>query len=132
MDEALLVFDIVLLAWLSIEDFRHMKVTRWRLYIFLAVSLVYAIYSNTYSNLLLAGIIYILLNKIPNYRVGGGDQRIFASLALQFGLIPLVLILFLSSIVAILIPKGRTMPFIPVIFGAFVVLLHYTSLLGTL
>lgn len=132
MVEGLLIFDIILLQWLSIEDFRYMKVTRWSLYIFLAVSLVFTIYSNTYSNLLLAGIIYILLNKIPNYKVGGGDRRIFASLALQFGLIPLVLILFLSFLVAILIPKGRTMPFIPVIFGAFVVLLHYTSLLGTL
>jgi hypothetical protein len=84
------------------------------------------------SNLFLAGIIYILLNKIPNYKVGGGDRRIFAILALQFGLISLVLILFLSFLVAIFIPKGRTMPFIPVIFGAFVVLLYYTSLLGTL
>lgn len=85
MVEILLFFDIILLLWLSIEDFIHMKVTRWRLYIFLAVSLVFAIYSNTYGNLLLAGIIYKVLNKIPNYRVGGGDRRIFAGLALQFG-----------------------------------------------
>jgi hypothetical protein len=132
MVDLLLVFDIFLLLWLSLEDLRCMKVARWRLYTFLAVSLVFAFYSNTYSNLFLAGIIYILLNKIPNYKVGGGDRRIFASLALQFGLIPLVLILFLSFLVAIFIPKGRTMPFIPVIFGAFVVLLYYTSLLGTL
>ena len=132
MVEALLIFDIVLLMWLSIEDFRHMKVTKWRLYIFLAVSLGFAIYSNTYGNLLLAGIIYILLKRIPNYRVGGGDRRIFAGLALQFGLIPIVLILLLSFCVANIIPRGRTIPFIPVIFGAFVVLLYYTTLLGTL
>lgn len=128
----LLFFDIILLLWLSIEDLRHMKVSRWNLYIFLTVSFAFALFSNNYANLLLAGIIYTVLKRIPNYTVGGGDRRILAGLAMQFGLIPLVLILFLSFLVACLIPKGRAMPFIPVIFSEFVVLLHYTTLLGTL
>jgi hypothetical protein len=41
-------------------------------------------------------------------------------------------IVLLLWLVAILIPKGKTLPFIPVIFGAFVLLLHYTTLIGTL
>lgn len=129
---ALIMFDIALLLWCSIEDLRSMQVdVRW-LRIFMLVSLGYAIYTGEFTNIILAAALYVALKIIPHYKVGVGDQQIFAGLMLQFGLMPVTLILIFSFAAANIFARGREIPFIPVIFGVFLAVLHYTTLLGTI
>ena len=132
MVNALLIFDIVLLFWLSLQDLKSMKVESRLLNLFLVVSLGFAIYNKAYDHISLALLLYLALKVLPGYVVGEGDQQIFAGLALQFGLIPVALIVVASFLVVKIITRNHTIPFIPVIFAAFLAVLHYTTLLGTL
>ena len=132
VDTILIIFDIALLLWCSIEDIRSMQVdVRW-LRLFMLVGLGYALYTSEFINVILAATLYVALKIIPRYKVGVGDQQIFAGLTLQFGAVPVALILIGSFAVAHFFAKGREIPFIPVIFGVFLAILHYTALLGTI
>jgi hypothetical protein len=132
MVNALLVFDIILLFWLSLQDLKSMKVEVRLLNLFLLVSVGFAIYHTAYNNITIGLLLYLALKVIPGYVIGEGDQQIFAGLAMQFGLIPVALILVASFLVTRVITKSHTIPFIPVIFAAFLGVLHYTTLLGAL
>jgi hypothetical protein len=129
---ALLIFDIAILFWCSLEDLRSMEVDTRPLYLFVLVSLGYALYTGTFVNIVLAIALFLILKILPGYKIGLGDQYIFAGLAMQLDILPLLAIVIFSFGVANIFCKGREIPFIPVIFCVFIGLLWYTPLLGSI
>lgn len=132
MVNTLLICDILLLFWLSLEDLKSMKVKAYWLNLFLLLSLAVVIYNQTYDNVIIAIVLYFGLKVMPGYKVGVGDQQIFAGLAMQFGLVPVAIILVSSFMVVKVIARNHPIPFIPVIFAIFLGVMHYTVLLGKL
>ena len=134
MVKALHIFDIILLSWFSILDILYMKVHITLLALFLLVSIGFAVYKKSYHSIAIGLFVYLALKVVPDLflgcTIGEGDQLIFGGLAIQFGLIPVTIIIALTFVFSEFIMGAfDEIPLIPFIFAAFLIVLHYTDLL---